>query len=156
MLTDPTNDLAVLKPIGGRLLSKGVRVAKAAPSWADDIWVIGHPLGTYEYSITKGIVSHPDRANGIFGGRWMQHDAGTVGGNSGGPVLNQRGQLVGITSFGVLNGMYCVVSCPGVYQDTHLAGAVHLSPIQADSRREITPGRFITETRNQWKTYLAG
>lgn len=128
---DKRNDLAVLVPVDGRDLGRGVKLSRKAPSWADDIWVIGHPLGTYEYSITKGIVSHPSRSNGIFGGKWFQHDAGTAGGNSGGPVLNQRGQLVGITSFGVLNGVYCVVACPGVYQDTHLAGAVHLDPIRS-------------------------
>jgi serine protease Do len=129
--TDRTNDLAVLTPVDGRSVGRGVKLARRAPSWATDIWVIGHPLGTYEYSITKGIVSHPDRANGIFGGRWFQHDAGTIGGNSGGPVLNERGQLVGIVSFGVLNGIYCVTSCPGAFQDTHLAGAVHLDPIRS-------------------------
>ena len=129
--TDQANDLAVLAPVDGRAVARGVKLARKAPSWAADIWVIGHPLGTYEYSITKGIVSHPHRDDGIFGGKWFQHDAGTAGGNSGGPVLNKRGQLVGITSFGVLNGVYCVVACPGVYQDTHLAGAVHLDPIRA-------------------------
>lgn len=130
LATDKVNDLATLLPVDGRKLRKGVALGRRAPTWGADIWVIGHPLGTYEYSITKGIVSHPHRENGIFGGKWMQHDAGTAGGNSGGPVLNKRGSLVGITSFGVLNGLYCVVACPGVYQDTHLAGAVHLDPIK--------------------------
>jgi len=128
--TDHTADLAVLVPVDGRKLPKGVALARRAPSWGADVWVIGHPLGTYDYSITKGIVSHPHRENGIYGGKWMQHDAGTAGGNSGGPVLNKHGRLVGITSFGVLNGLYCAVACPGVYQDTHLAGAVHLDPIR--------------------------
>lgn len=128
--TDETSDLAVLVPADGRKLRKGVKLAHKAPTWGEDVWVIGHPLGKYEYSITKGIVSHPEREEGIFGGKWMQHDAGTVGGNSGGPVLNKHGRLVGITSFGVLDGIYCALGCEGVYQDTHLAGAVHLDPIR--------------------------
>ena len=128
---DRKNDLAVLVPVDGRDLPRGVKMARKAPTWADDVWVIGHPLGEYEYSITKGIVSHPRREHGIFNGLWFQHDAATLGGNSGGPVLNKRGQLVGITSFGVLNGVYCVAACAGVYQDTHLAGAVHLDPIRS-------------------------
>lgn len=127
---DPTADLAVLVPADGRALPKGVRLARRAPTWGDDVWVIGHPLGSYDFSITRGIVSHPERTGGLFGGLWFQHDAGTVGGNSGGPVLNKRGQLVGIVSFGIIQGIYCALGCPGVYQDTHLNGAVHLTPIR--------------------------
>lgn len=126
---DPTADLAVLVPVDGRPLPKGVKLARKAPTWGDDVWVIGHPLGNYTYSITRGVVSHPQREGGLFGGLWMQHDAGTVGGNSGGPVLNKRGQLVGIVSFGIIQGVYCVLGCAGAYQDTHLNGAVHLTPI---------------------------
>jgi S1-C subfamily serine protease len=128
--TNEVADLAVLVPADGRRLRRGVPVAGREPRFAHPIWVIGHPLGTYEFSITKGIVSHPHRKAGIFGGDWMQHDAGSVGGNSGGPVLNKQGRIVGITSFGVIQGVYCNQRCPGVYQDTHLSGAVHISHIK--------------------------
>jgi len=123
-MTNHTEDLAILMPIGVKL-PRGVRVARKAPTWGDEVWVIGHPLGKYEYSITRGVVSYPRRTNGIFGGVWLQHDAGTVGGNSGGPVLDGRGRLVGITSFGIIEP---VVNGFGM-QDTHLAGAVHLEAI---------------------------
>jgi len=126
---DEVADLAVLLPVDGRKLPRGVPMGKA-PHFADSLWVIGHPLGTYEFSITKGIVSHPHRVNGIFGGDWIQHDAGTVGGNSGGPVLNRHGRLIGITSFGVIQNIYCATGCGGAYQDTHLAGAVHTSHLK--------------------------
>jgi S1-C subfamily serine protease len=124
-----TEDLAALIRTDGVALGKGVPVARKAPKFAESIWVIGHPLGgdDYNYSITKGIVSHPRRTDGIFGGVWLQHDAGTLGGNSGGPVLNRFGRLVGITSFGVLEGVACspFQDCRGIYQDTHIAGAAH-------------------------------
>jgi S1-C subfamily serine protease len=128
---DPTADLAVLVPADGRTLPKGVKLARRAPTWGDEVWVIGHPLGTYTNSITRGIVSHPHREDGIFGGLWFQHDAGQIGGNSGGPVYNKKGQLVGIVSFGIIQGIYCVLGCQGAYQDTHLNGAVHLTPIRS-------------------------
>jgi len=129
--TDHRSDLAVLVPVDGRKLPKGVKLARKAPTFGDEIWVIGHPLGTYTNSITRGIVSHPSREDGIFGGEWMQHDAGQIGGNSGGPVYNKRGQLVGIVSFGIIAGVYCQFVCPPIYQDTHLNGAVHLNPIRS-------------------------
>jgi len=131
-VADTIEDLALLVPADGRDLPKGVRLARKAPSFADDIWVIGHSLGDYDYSITKGIVSHPRRTNGIFGGLWMQHDAGTIGGNSGGPVLNKHGRLVGIISFGVVSSTYCSGLCLGrTYQDTHMRGAVHFDSVRS-------------------------
>jgi S1-C subfamily serine protease len=129
---DLVQDLAVLVPADGRDLPKGVRLARKAPGFADDVWVIGHALGEYDYSVTKGIVSHPRRENGIFGGLWFQHDAGSIGGNSGGPVLNSRGRLVGIVSFGVISSTYCAGLCIGrTYQDTHMKGAVHYDSVRS-------------------------
>ena len=128
---DHTNDVAVLLPVDGHILPKGASLARRAPGFADDIWVIGHALGEYDYTVTKGIVSHPRREDGIFGGLWIQHDAGTLGGNSGGPVLNKHGHVVGITSFGRMEEVWCpFIPCSGVYQDTHIAGAVHHEAIR--------------------------
>ena len=125
---DPISDLALLLPADGHELPKGVRLAREAPHWGDDVWVIGHALGEFDYSVTKGVVSHPYRLTA--GQVWFQHDAGTIGGNSGGPVLNKHGRLVGITSFGILDGLVCAFGCPGAFQRTHINGAVHLTPIR--------------------------
>ena len=131
LTADPINDLAVLIPADKQILPRGVRLARKAPTWADDIWVIGHALGDYDYTVTKGIVSHPRREEGLFSGIWMQHDAGQIGGNSGGPVLNKRGRLVGIVSFGVIVQSPCGGLCLGqVYQFTHVKGAVHYEPVR--------------------------
>lgn len=63
------------------------------------VYVIGHPLG-YEYTVSAGIVSgkdrtvvvpHGDRVSGL-----LQVDAAISPGNSGGPVVNRKGELVGI------------------------------------------------------------
>jgi S1-C subfamily serine protease len=61
----------------------------------EDIWVIGSPLGM-PLLVTKGIIS---RLNLVFQGEKTKHfviDAIVLPGNSGGPVINSRGQLVGI------------------------------------------------------------
>jgi serine protease Do len=58
------------------------------------IFVIGTPLDeTYQNTLSQGIISRLDRAQGI-----LQHDANTNPGNSGGPVLNAQGQIVGVHS----------------------------------------------------------
>jgi len=128
---DPRSDLAVLVPVDGRRLPDGVRLAKKAPGFADEVWVIGHALGDYAYSVTKGIVSNPRRNDGIFGGLWFQHDAAQIGGNSGGPVINKHGRLVGIVSFSVVIPTFCVGLCLDVrFTATHIHGAVHYDPIR--------------------------
>lgn len=122
---DVTNDLALLVPIEHKM-KHTVRVARFAPNFAEEVWAIGHAMGSYNYSITRGVVSHPRRKGGLFGGEWFQHDAGIIGGNSGGPVLDRRGKLVGITSFTILTPVYRGFGLQG----THLHGAVYLGPIK--------------------------
>jgi len=65
----------------------------------EDVFVIGCPYG-YElrFSVTKGIVSGLERdCEGFFGEKFiLQVDAQSWPGNSGGPVYNMRGQVIGI------------------------------------------------------------
>jgi S1-C subfamily serine protease len=64
-----------------------------------DMYVAGYPLGEPEYSLTKGIISK-EKANGETS--WasvesvIEYDATTNPGNSGGPVINPDGQVIGI------------------------------------------------------------
>ncbi len=68
----------------------------------DDIYVVGNPLGELEFSMTTGHVSALDRlittdsnAEPI---NMFQIDAAVNHGNSGGPVYNDRGELVGVVT----------------------------------------------------------
>jgi len=130
---DEHSDSAALKTTDGTKLGRGIPLARKAPTWGDEVFVLGHSQGVLEYSITKGVVSHPRRTNGLFPDMlWMQHDAGSIGGNSGGPVMNSRGKLVGITSFGILGRIICgFPNCPPLYGRTHISGAVHYDTIDA-------------------------
>jgi hypothetical protein len=61
----------------------------------DKVWVLGFPFGM-PYTITEGIVSN---ARQLLDGRsFIQTDAAVNPGNSGGPVVNEQGTLVGITT----------------------------------------------------------
>jgi serine protease Do len=68
----------------------------AAPNTAQvgqSIFVIGTPLDeAYQNTLSKGIISRINPKEGL-----IQHDANTNPGNSGGPVLNAQGQVVGVT-----------------------------------------------------------
>jgi Do/DeqQ family serine protease len=97
--TDPPSDLAVLKldarglatlPLGD---SDQVRVGDVALA-------IGNPLGIGQ-TVTMGIVSAKSRATGLGQGSFedfIQTDAPINRGNSGGALVNTRGELIGINS----------------------------------------------------------
>lgn len=65
------------------------------------VLVIGHPLGL-SHSLTRGIVSALNRE--IMGNVYLQTDASISPGNSGGPIINEYGEVVGIATFSMQNG----------------------------------------------------
>jgi len=97
---DSRSDVALLK-IPGRDLPcvtlgtfEGTRVGEA-------IYAIGNPLGELTYSMTSGIVSALDRSITISNNTaidMFQIDAAINNGNSGGPIINCFGQVIGIAS----------------------------------------------------------
>lgn len=69
---------------------------------AQKVYAIGNPLGSYPYSITEGIISGKNRlyhrpTTGRFG--FLQHTATLIWGNSGGPLVDEKGQVVGINTW---------------------------------------------------------
>lgn len=62
-----------------------------------DIWILGHPNGL-DFTFSKGHVSHTDRRIFSEWQRNIQVDALIDHGNSGGPVFNMDGEVVGISS----------------------------------------------------------
>lgn len=69
---------------------------------AQKVYAIGNPLGSYPYSITEGIISGKNRlyhrpTTGRFG--FLQHTATLIWGNSGGPLVDENGKVVGINTW---------------------------------------------------------
>lgn len=67
------------------------------PNFGDEIYVIGHPQGMI-WSVSKGVVSNPDRYITSPWQRLIQSDALIMPGNSGGPLFDEEGNLVGINT----------------------------------------------------------
>ena len=61
----------------------------------DDIYAIGAPK-SMAYTLTKGVISAQNRE--ISGNKYIQIDAAINEGNSGGPLLNDAGQVLGINT----------------------------------------------------------
>ena len=98
--TDAVSDLAVLK-IEAQGLKPAVFGDSGALRVGDPVIAIGNPLGTeLNGTMTNGIVSAINR-NVIYGGHSMsllQTNAAINEGNSGGPLINAWGQVIGITN----------------------------------------------------------
>ena len=67
------------------------------PDIGEDIYMIGHPQGLV-WSVSKGIVSHKRRYVNSPWQRMIQTDALLMPGNSGGPLLDDIGQVIGINA----------------------------------------------------------
>jgi serine protease Do len=93
--TDPENDLALISTSDEGKLWKPVPVRETeAPRIGAEVYVIGHPLGL-DWTITRGIVSGIRQQNGSG---IIQTDAAISPGNSGGPLLDTHGHLLGIVT----------------------------------------------------------
>lgn len=101
---DPTNDLAILK-----IEANGLPVVDLGNS--DDLqigqWVIavGNALGQLQNTVTVGVISARERQLTAGGGsaqeqlnNLLQTDAAINSGNSGGPLVNLAGQVIGINT----------------------------------------------------------
>ncbi len=97
--SEPSNDFAVIKIDGATVSAK---IGNSADlKVGDDIMVIGNALGELSYTFTDGIVSHLSRSVTVESGRTInmfQTNAAINNGNSGGPVYNMNGEVVGIAS----------------------------------------------------------
>ncbi|GAA1604848.1 S1C family serine protease [Actinoplanes couchii] len=90
---DPAQDIATLTPAQlPETLVPAVLGGGAAVG--DDVVAIGNPLGL-TFSTTSGVVSGLERDSGDIEGL-IQFDAAVNPGNSGGPLINDRGQVIGI------------------------------------------------------------
>lgn len=104
---DAKNDIALLQVIDTDF--KPSMEAKLAPDSFKlkrgmRIYAVGNPGVTYGNSITEGIISAPERTVSFGPGqefKMFQHSAGVIGGNSGGSILNENGELVGTVTGGV-------------------------------------------------------
>ena len=97
--TDTTNDVAVLK-VEAENLPAVVLGSSDDLIVGDQVVAIGNPLGELTSTMTVGYVSAKDRDVTTDGKtiNMIQTDAAINSGNSGGPLFNMKGEVVGITT----------------------------------------------------------
>ena len=93
MAADPKADLALLDTKADAV--PFLRLTDRAPAVGAKVYAIGNPRGL-KNTLSEGIVSGFRKSNGV---RMLQTTAAIGPGSSGGPLLSDTGEIVGITTF---------------------------------------------------------
>ncbi|MBI4670562.1 MAG: trypsin-like peptidase domain-containing protein [Chloroflexi bacterium] len=132
---DPITDIAVLKVNGNvpAVASFGDSSALQLGEW---VIAIGSPLGNYRGSVTVGVVSGLNRrVQGTTQDGLVQTDAAINHGNSGGPLINLAGQIIGINTL-------VVRDTPSGAQAEGLGFAVPSNTVRSVAEQLIARGRI--------------
>jgi serine protease Do len=166
---DEETDVAVVKIDAGRDLPT-VKLGNSDDAQVGD-WVlaIGSPFGL-DQTVTAGIISKKERQAAPFTSfqQFLQTDAAINRGNSGGPLVNMRGEVIGInsqiaTSTGDYNGIGFALpanEASFVYQQIITVGKVRrgylgifLDSVRPEFARVYelpdTKGAIVTDVRDQ-------
>jgi 2-alkenal reductase len=101
---DPLMDLAVVK-VDGPTPGVAMLGDSDALQPGETVIAIGSPLGDFRNTVTVGVVSALNRSLGANAPEGLiQTDAAINSGNSGGPLINLRGEVVGINTLVVRGG----------------------------------------------------
>lgn len=133
---DVNLDIAILK-CSGTGYSHIALGSVVESDLGDDVTAFGHPVGEGEsVSISKGIISSYRTFDGV---KYIQTDAAANPGSSGGPLINNYGEFIGIISWG--------------FAETEgLNFAIEVNNIRVlleDILQQLTQGGILTETVTQ-------
>jgi serine protease Do len=78
----------------------------------EQVTAVGHPFGL-KYTFTQGIISNPRHIHNNID--YIQHDAALNPGNSGGPLVNTEGSVIGVNTFIIKDGNTIGFSLPAKY-----------------------------------------
>ena len=137
--TDIFADLAVLKADGQMPAVVTIGNSDNLKS-GETVIAIGSPLGEFRNTVTVGVISATgrmlDTGNGYFMEDLLQTDAAINQGNSGGPLVNLNGELVGINTLIVRGGNGSSAVAEG------LGFAIPSNTVTLDCRAHYCTGYF--------------
>lgn len=178
--TDPLNDFAIIKINNINDLSPVKLGDSKTTSAGQQVVAIGNALGAYQNSVTSGIISGKGRSlTATDSGRtqyetlsdMIQTDAAINGGNSGGPLVNAAGEVIGINTAYASQGNNVGFAIPissvkGIIKNV-LSGKgferavigvryINLTPtIAKEKNLSVTRGALIASSKNN-KAIISG
>ena len=155
MTASPAIDLAVLQVYNPNPQQPTLRLGTATTARpGEEVIAIGYALGELSNTVTRGIVSAVRQTTGSV--TLLQIDAAISPGNSGGPLLDRSGTVIGINSMSVVRGQslnfaiavdHAVALLNGRPQTTALTPSAGLSrtlggPSDTDAARQRGAARY--------------
>jgi len=113
--TDPYHDLALLD---SSYQGKPLILAKEIPEVGEDIIAIGNPQGL-EGTLSQGLISGKREYKQSF---YYQITAAISSGSSGGPIINEQGEVIGVSAFQLKKGQNLNFAVPSKYISNLLSG----------------------------------
>lgn len=108
----------------------------------DDVYAIGAPK-SMAYTLTKGIISSKDRI--IRGQQYIQIDAPVNEGNSGGPLLDSNGNVLGVITLKLIDAEGIGMAIPITVVSEWMSG-VETSPPVSPGSTSSTTSENVTNT----------
>ena len=171
--TDPINDFAIIKIKDIKDLTPIKIGDSKTTNIGQQVVAIGNALGTYQNSVTSGIISGKGRSLTASDSSrttyetlsdMIQTDAAINGGNSGGPLVNAAGEVIGINTAYASQGNNVGFAIPinsvkgimaGVLKDGKFERAVlgvryqTITPLIAKEKKlDITAGAYVKGSNN--------
>ena len=171
--TDPINDFAIIKIKDVKDLTPIKIGDSKTTNIGQQVVAIGNALGTYQNSVTSGIISGKGRSLTASDSSrttyetlsdMIQTDAAINGGNSGGPLVNAAGEVIGINTAYASQGNNVGFAIPinsvkgimaGVLKDGKFERAVlgvryqTITPLIAKEKKlDATAGAYVKGSNN--------
>ena len=171
--TDPINDFAIVKIKDVKNLTPIKIGDSKTTNIGQQVVAIGNALGTYQNSVTSGIISGKGRSLTASDSSrttyetlsdMLQTDAAINGGNSGGPLVNAAGEVIGINTAYASQGNNVGFAIPinsvkgimaGVLKDGKFERAVlgvryqTITPLIAKEKKlDVTAGAHVKGSNN--------
>lgn len=171
--TDPINDFAIIKIKDIKDLTPIKIGDSKTTNIGQQVVAIGNALGTYQNSVTSGIISGKGRSLTASDSSrttyetlsdMIQTDAAINGGNSGGPLVNAAGEVIGINTAYASQGNNVGFAIPinsvkgimaGVLKDGKFERAVlgvryqTITPLIAKEKKlDVTAGAYVKGSNN--------
>jgi len=109
LYVDPKYDLAFLAPPKKHQMPSISFSKKETFQEGDTVVAVGHPFGL-KFTATQGILSSLEHHQKNI--TYLQHDAALNPGNSGGPLIDAKGEIIGVNTFIIRNGNNIGFSLP--------------------------------------------
>ncbi|MGV3617985.1 MAG: trypsin-like peptidase domain-containing protein [Fimbriimonas sp.] len=138
---DPESDIAVLRV--AKKAGKPLTISPVEPKPGTKIYVIGNPLGMLEKTISEGIVSAVRKRGNL---NLVQITAPISEGSSGGPVVDEKGNVVAMVALTLTTGqaLNFAVGTPRIRKSTLSAAAVaRKRPFRAPAAAALTAAQRI-------------